>query len=93
MLVLEIVAVVVILVLAAGATWMAVVGLVGVASGQRLKRCRSCGHLLTTAWRRPPSQCPVCRHPWLASHVMPVHLVHMFPSEMEPDPRGSSANR
>ena len=93
MLVLEVLGILAIVALAVVATWMALTGLVGVAANQRLRRCRSCGHLLTTAWRRQPAECPVCRHPWLASHVMPVHLLHRFPAEMEPGGPGNSPTR
>lgn len=84
MLVLEILAIVVIVALAGAATWMALVGLVGVASNHRLLRCRSCGHLMTSSWKQKQTECPVCRHPWLKRHVLPVRLLHLFPSEMEP---------
>ena len=83
MLVLEALGILAIIGLAVVATWMSVVGLLGVAGNQRLRRCRSCGHLLTTGWKKTPSECPVCRHPWLRRHVFPVHLHHLFPAEME----------
>lgn len=86
MLVLEVLGILAIIALALVATWMAVVGLVGVAGNQRLKRCRSCGHLMTSSWKQQPAECPVCRHPWFKRHVLPVHLLHLFPSEMEPGP-------
>lgn len=84
MLVLEVLGILTLIGLALVATWMAVVGLLGVVGNQRLRRCRSCGHLMTSTWRQSPSACPVCRHPWLKRHILPVHLRHLFPAEMEP---------
>jgi hypothetical protein len=66
--------------LLAVSTWMAVVGLLG-ALGSTMFRCQACGHLLV-APRRPGATCPYCRHPWLASHLTPLHVHHVFPGEM-----------
>ena len=78
---LEVVGSVVLLFLVVAATWMAVVGLLGAIGAIRLRRCRSCGHLIT---RTPGvrSICPYCRHAWLGNHLMPVHLRHFLPGEM-----------
>jgi hypothetical protein len=84
MMALEVFGGVVLLVLAVAATWMAVVGLLGTVGALRLRRCRSCGHLLAGSVPSRAAVCPYCRHPWLASHVVPIHLHHLLPQEMEP---------
>lgn len=81
---LEVVAGVVLLLLLAVATYMAVVGLMGAVGAVRLKRCRACGHL--RAAPSPGSACAYCRHPWLARHLMPMRLHHLLSNEMEPRP-------
>lgn len=83
MIALEVIAAVVLLGVAAATTWMALVGLMGVGGFVRLRRCRSCGHLVIV----PLGQarvCPYCRHPRLASHISPLRLHHLLPDELEP---------
>ena len=91
MMALEVLAAVVLLVLAAAATWMAVVGLLGAVGALRLRRCRSCGHLRPSWSPQQAGACPYCRHPWVVRHVMPVHLRHLLPGEMEPIGRSAPA--
>ncbi len=81
---LEVLGAAVLLMLAAATTWMAAVGLLGAVGALRLQRCRSCGHLLPHSSPQQPAVCPYCRHPRLARHVMPLHLRHLLPAEMEP---------
>lgn len=81
---LEVVGSVVLLFLVVAATWMAVVGLLGAVGAVRLRRCRACGHLITSGTPRSRSICPYCRHPWLGNHLMPLHLQHFLPGEMTP---------
>ena len=83
MIALEVLGAVVLLVLVAASTWMAVTGLLGAGGIMRLRRCRACGHL-RPSWPRQATFCPYCRHPWAVEHVMPVHLRHFLPGEMEP---------
>lgn len=90
MIVLEVVGALILLVLMATTTWMALVGLLGVVGATRLRRCRSCGHFLASGPPRASGDCPYCRHPWLLHHVMPVHLHHLLPEEMAPaEPTGT----
>ena len=58
--------------LLAVATWMLMVGLLGIA-GARYVRCASCGHLVLASPDRPPP-CPYCRHPRVLHPLHPVHL-------------------
>lgn len=94
MIALEVTGAVLLLILAVAATWMMLVGLLGAIGAVRLKRCRTCGHLLTGGSGRSSGLCPYCRHPWLVRHVMPVHLRHLLPEEMVPDhPRPLDATK
>ena len=80
---LEVLGAIVLLMLASATAWMAAVGLLGAVGALRLRRCRSCGHLLPRSSQQP-LVCPYCRHPWLTRHVNPVHLRHLLPEEMDP---------
>jgi hypothetical protein len=51
-------------------TWMAIVGLMGVAGGMRFARCSACQHLLPTSFPTSPLSCAYCRHPLL---LHPTH--------------------
>lgn len=84
MIALEVIGAVVLFTLAVATTWMAIVGLLGAIGAARLRRCRSCGHLLVGAPLRTSGVCPYCRHRWLVRHVIPVHLRHLLPAEMAP---------
>jgi hypothetical protein len=84
MIALEVIGGVILFTLAVATTWMAIVGLLGAVGAVRLRRCRSCGHLLASAPLRTSGVCLYCRHPWLVRHVMPVHLRHLLPEEMAP---------
>ncbi len=84
MIVLAAIGAVVLALLVAVATWMAIVGLMGAIGAVRFKRCRVCGHLRSGWSLTHPTLCAYCRHPWLVRHVMPVRLHHLLPAEMEP---------
>jgi hypothetical protein len=84
MIAIEVGGVVLLVVLGVVATWMAVVGLMGAVGAVRLRRCRVCGHIHVGGLEGQPMVCTYCRHPWLAGHLMPVRVHHLFPGEMEP---------
>jgi DNA-directed RNA polymerase subunit RPC12/RpoP len=71
-------------VLATVATWMAIVGLLGVGGFVRMQRCRSCGHLVSTPVGRRVGACPMCSHSHLSHMVPAVHLTHLLPGELRP---------
>jgi DNA-directed RNA polymerase subunit RPC12/RpoP len=79
MITLEVAAAVAIMALGLTATWMAIVGLLGVTGAIRLRRCRTCGHLITTTPNMAPA-CPYCRHRRLG-HVVHMRLHHFLPGE------------
>lgn len=83
MVVVEVVAGVVLLVLAATVTWMGIFGLLGVLGCVRLRRCRACGHL-TPSSTTPVAVCPYCRHQRLMHHRVHARLRHYFPEEFLP---------
>jgi DNA-directed RNA polymerase subunit RPC12/RpoP len=83
MIALEVAGAVVLLALGLTVTWMAIVGLMGITGAVRLRRCRTCGHLVTTT-RQIRSACPYCHHPWLGRHVVHMRLHHFLPGEWEP---------
>jgi hypothetical protein len=80
MIVLEVAGFVVLLGLAVIATWMAGVGLMGMTGAVRMKRCLSCGHLLT-ATSGATTVCPYCRHPRLFHHFAHARLQHHLPGD------------
>jgi DNA-directed RNA polymerase subunit RPC12/RpoP len=71
---------VVLLALAIAATWMAVVGLMGITGMIRLRRCRGCGHMLPST-RGSTVDCPYCRHPRLLHGFSHARLKHLLPAE------------
>ncbi|HET9732352.1 MAG TPA: hypothetical protein VFP54_06705 [Acidimicrobiales bacterium] len=86
MVALEVLAAVVLFALLVATTWMALVGLMGATGTVRLRRCRSCGHMVVPSPYRS-GVCPYCRHPWLSHHhigMLQVH--HLMPAEMDPTP-------
>jgi hypothetical protein len=72
MIVLEVLGAVVILVLLAVATWMAIVGLEGVLGAIRLQRCRTCGHLVPSSSEHVAA-CAFCR----VDHSLHAHFSHV----------------
>jgi DNA-directed RNA polymerase subunit RPC12/RpoP len=76
----EVAGAVVIIALGVTATWMAIMGLLGVTGAVRLRRCRTCGHLITTTPQMAPA-CPYCRHPRLLAHLVHMRLHHFLPGE------------
>ncbi len=80
MIVLGVAGVVVLLGLAVAATWMGLVGVMGLTGTVCFKRCHACGHLLPVAsW--PVTVCPYCRHPRLLHHFAHARLHHYPPGE------------
>jgi hypothetical protein len=80
MIVLEVAGAVVLIGLVVTATWMAIVGLMGITGALRLRRCRECGHLIPST-PQMATGCPYCRHERLARHVIPMRLHHFLPGE------------
>ena len=80
MITVEVIGAVLIIVLGVTVTWMAIVGLLGVTGAVRLRRCRTCGHLVTTTPHIAPA-CPYCRHPRSLGHVVHMRLHHFLPGE------------
>jgi len=80
MIVVEVVGAVVLITLSVTATWMAIVGLMGATGALRLRRCRTCGHLVTST-PRMPAACPYCRHQRLLRHIIHMRLHHFLPGE------------
>lgn len=76
----EVVAGLILMALLATATWMAIVGLLGVTGCFRLRRCRSCGHLIPTS-TPAVAACPYCRHPHLPRRIGHTRLHHYLPHE------------
>ena len=73
MVVSEVVAVVLVIVLACVTTYMAVYGGLGVLGAIRFVRCPQCRHLVPAS-RIPLEECPHCRH--AAQYHHPVHALH-----------------
>ncbi len=82
MIALEIAGPVAIVALGMTATWMAIVGLLGVGGAVRLRRCRTCGHLITTTPHLAPA-CPYCRYPRLLGRAVHMRLHHFLPGEWQ----------
>ena len=80
MIALEIAGFIVLLVMAVSVTWMMFVGLISVVGGVRLRRCRSCGHLLA-AISAEPTGCPYCKHPRLLHRFAHARVHHILPGE------------
>lgn len=60
-------------------TWMLWLGLAGAVGAVRLKRCRTCGHLVAT-WSTSVVACPYCRHRHLGRFGH-ARLHHYLPGE------------
>jgi DNA-directed RNA polymerase subunit RPC12/RpoP len=69
----EVLTVILIAVLALGASAAIYLGVLGLLGGFYFVRCAQCGHLTLSATRRPKASCVHCRHPVL---MHPFHAVH-----------------
>jgi DNA-directed RNA polymerase subunit RPC12/RpoP len=73
MAVYEVLTVILIAVLALGATLAIYIGVIGMLGGFYFVRCADCGHLSLSATKWPRNACAHCRHPVL---MHPLHAVH-----------------
>lgn len=75
--VVEILAAVGVVVLAAGTLSAFYLGVLGVVGVIRFARCGACGHLAATTASDAPQSCPSCRHETVLHPIVAAHRVQL----------------